>query len=225
MTLAKSMTMVLVGAVLSLALGFSGRSQTTAPTAKALSRITRLDITSRRPAFGGTSFGTVGPYEILIGTAYAVADPKARQNAGIVDIDNARRGTAGLIEYSFDFQILKPLDLNKGNRVLLYEVSNRGRGQLYAALNEGGLGYEANNAGNGFIMNAGYTYILSGWSSGTSGTANPPQVWADLPLAEQRTADHGHEHGRVDGAGFGWFWQVVVSGSDARSDKSKADVS
>ena len=74
------------------------------------------------------------------------------------------------------------MDLSKGNGVLLYEVSNRGRGQIYAALNEGGLGYEASNTGNSFIMNAGYTYVLSGWSSGANAAANPPQVWADLPV-------------------------------------------
>src|SRR5262245_7508931 len=130
MTLAKSVTIVLVGLILSSAVGFSGRTQTTSSTPKALSRVTRLDITSRRPAFGGKSFGTVGPYEILIGRAYAVADPKAAQNSPIVDVDKAARNAAGLVEYSFDFQILKPLDLNKSNRVLRYAVRNRGRGQL-----------------------------------------------------------------------------------------------
>ena len=182
MTLAKWVTTVVVVITLSAAVGLRGGSQTVSPSAaKALSRVTRLDITGRRPAFSGKSFGAVGPYEILIGRAHAIADPKAAQNAGIVDIDKAPRNAAGLIEYSFDIQILKPVDLNKGNGVMLYEVSNRGRGQLYAAYNEGGLGYEADNVGNGFIMNAGYTYLLSGWSSGASGTAN--QVWADLPIA------------------------------------------
>ena len=33
-------------------------------------------------------------------------------------------------------------------------------------------------------MNNGYTYVASGWMQGTSdGTANPPQLWADLPIA------------------------------------------
>jgi hypothetical protein len=151
--------------------------------AQPLSRVSTLNITSRRPAFGGKSFGTAGQYEILIGKARAFADPKSPQNAGIVDIDKTPRNAAGLIEYSFDVQILKPVDLNKSNGVLLYEVSNRGRGQLYAAYDEGGLGYDAGNSGNGFLMNNGYVYVLSGWSSGTSGTANPPQVWAALPTA------------------------------------------
>jgi len=152
--------------------------------AQTLSHVTTLKITNRRPAFGGKVFGTAGEYEILIGKAQAVADPKSPQNAGIVDIDNAPRNAAGSIEYSFDFQILKPVDLSKSNGVLLYEVSNRGRGQLYAAYNEGGLGYEAGNIGNGFLMDNGYVYVLSGWSSGTNGTASPPQVWADLPVAK-----------------------------------------
>ena len=42
------------------------------------SRVTRLDITSRETAFGGRSFGAVGAYEILLGTATAVADPAPR---------------------------------------------------------------------------------------------------------------------------------------------------
>jgi alpha/beta hydrolase family protein len=180
MTLAKWVTTVVVGITLSAAAGASGRSQTSSTSAPTRSRVSRLEITSRRSAFGGKSFGTAGPYEIIVGRAHAFADPKAAPNAVIVDIDKAPRDVMGLIEYSFDVQILKPVDLQKGNGVLLYEVSNRGRGQLYAALNDGGLGYEANNAGNGFIMNAGYTYVMSGWSSGA---ASPGQVWADLPIA------------------------------------------
>src|SRR5438093_8033284 len=101
MTLAKWVTTVVVGMTLSAAAGVSGRSQTaSSSTPNALSRVTRLDISSRRPAFGGKSFGTAGPYEILIGRAHAVADPKAVQNAGIVDIDRAPRNATGLIEYS-----------------------------------------------------------------------------------------------------------------------------
>ena len=151
--------------------------------AQPLSRISKITITSRRPAFDGKSFGAVGQYEILIGKVQALADPKSPQNSGIVDIDKAGRNRDGLIEYSFDVQILKPIDLMKSNGVLLYEVPNRGRGQLYAAYNEGGLGYEASNVGNAFLMNNGYSYVLSGWGAGNGGAANPPQVWADLPVA------------------------------------------
>src|SRR6266481_8193097 len=82
-------SLILVGGALSAAVSLN---------AQALSHVTRLNITSRRPAFDGKSFGTAGPYEILLGRAQALADPKATQNAGIADIDKAPRNTSGLIE-------------------------------------------------------------------------------------------------------------------------------
>lgn len=81
MKLAKWVTTVVVSVTLSAVAGVSGRSQTASPSApKALSRVTRLDITSRLPAFGGKSFGTAGPYEILIGRAHMPSPtPKPRR--------------------------------------------------------------------------------------------------------------------------------------------------
>ena len=64
-----------------------------------ISRVTRLDITSREPAFGGRSFGAVGQYEILLGTATAVADPGApprAQDRGYRERP-AQRGRAGRV--------------------------------------------------------------------------------------------------------------------------------
>jgi hypothetical protein len=62
------------------------------------SGVTRLDVVNRSPAFGGTSFGNVGPYELLIGRAKAVIDPGATLNTGIVDLDKAPRNADGLAE-------------------------------------------------------------------------------------------------------------------------------
>ena len=184
MTLARCVTALALGVALSGGVGVSGQSQAGSSSApKALSRVTTLDVTSRRPAFGGKPFGAAGTYEILIGTAHAVADPKAALNAGIVDLDKAPRNGAGLVDYSFDVHILKPVDVTKGNGVLLYEINNRANRPLYGYFDEGGPGYEAENAGNAFIMNNGYTYVASGWMHGTRGTANPPPLWAYLPIA------------------------------------------
>jgi hypothetical protein len=184
MMLARWVTAVTLGVALSGGVYVSGQSQAgSASSPKALSRVTRLDITSRRPAFGGKSFGTAGAYEILMGTAHAVADPKAALNAGIVDLDKAPRNAAGLVEYSFDVQILKPVDISKGNGTLLYEINNRSNRPLYGYWDEGGPGYEADNAGNGFLMNNGYTYVASGWMHGAKSAANPLQLWASLPIA------------------------------------------
>ena len=161
-----------------------GQPESQTPTAApAHSRVTQLDITSRQPAFGGRSFGEVGPYEILIGTATAVADSQAALNAGIVDLDKAPRNDAGLVEYSFEVQILKPVDITKGNGVMVYEVNNRGRNIVYGYFHGAGVGYATDNAGSGFLMNQGYTYVSSGWMHGTQGTGNPPPVLAYLPPA------------------------------------------
>ena len=72
-----------------LALFFSGSAiaQQSAP-ANGLG-ITRLVIAKRQIAFGGASFGTAGPYEILTGTAYGELDPRAPGNAGIVNMNRA----------------------------------------------------------------------------------------------------------------------------------------
>src|SRR6266446_4126651 len=184
MMLARWVTAVTLGVALSGGLQVNGQSQTGSASApKALSRVTKLDITSRHPAFGGKSFGAAGAYEILIGTAQAVADPKASLNAGIVDLDKAPRNAAGLVEYSFDVQILKPVDITKSNGTLLYEINNRANRPLYGYFDEGGPGYDGENAGNGFLMNNGYTYVASGWMHGTKGTANSLQLWAYLPVA------------------------------------------
>ena len=147
------------------------------------SRVTRLEITSRRPAFGGRVFGTVGTYEILVGTATAVADPREAQNAGIVDLDKAPRNAAGLVEYQFNVHILKPTDFTRSNGVLVYEINNRGRRIVYQYFNAGGTGYEAEDVGSGFLMNRGYTYVSSGWMHGTRGSDSTALLWADLPLA------------------------------------------
>lgn len=150
---------------------------------RAHSRVTRLDITSREPAFGGRSFGDVGAYEILLGTATAVADPHAPRNAGIVDLENAPRNADGVVEYTFEVDILKPVDTTRGNGVLVYEINNRGRNIVFGYFHEAGRGYAAENAGNAFLMNQGYTYVSSGWLHGAPGSGDPRPVLATLPPA------------------------------------------
>ena len=158
-------------------------AQESASPALAGSRVTRLDITSRGPAFGGRSFGAVGEYEILLGTATAVADPDAPRDAGIADLENAPRNADGLVEYTFEVDILKPVDITRGNGVLAYEVNNRGRNIVFGYFHEAGRGYAAGNAGSAFLMNQGYTYVSSGWLHGAPGAGDPRPVLATFPLA------------------------------------------
>ena len=183
-TLGALLGVVVGGGVTGNAWSQPPRSGTTVvESATVHSRVTALDITSRRPAFGGRAFGIVGSYEVLIGTATAVADPDAVLNAGIVDLDKAPRNAAGFVEYTFEVQILKPADMRNANGVLVYEVNNRGRNIVFGYFHGAGIGYEADHAGNGFLMNEGYTYVSSGWMHGAFGMGEPRRGLAHLPRA------------------------------------------
>lgn len=131
------------------------------------SHITRIQIDKvESPTFEGRSFGSVGTYEKLTGKAYGEVDPKDAIDKGITDIELAPRNARGMIEYSMDVFILKPLDLTKGNHRLLHHVNNRGNIGFLGSLNDGGganTPTKAADAGNGFLMRLGYTVISAGW--------------------------------------------------------------
>jgi hypothetical protein len=134
-----------------------------APGAK--SRVVRLQITRRDPFAGGIPFGTTGPYEKLVGTAYLELDPADPHNTIIQDITLAPRNAQGMVEYATDVYVLKPLDMRRGNGVVLYDVLNRG--------NKPALGFNAgvpsgndpDGAGDGFLQRKGYTIVWSGWQA------------------------------------------------------------
>src|SRR5262245_15174920 len=108
--------------------------------APADARVTKIQITEKQsPTFGGYAFKDVGPYEKIVGKAYGELDPKDPKNAIIVDIQLAPKNAKGMVEYAFDFYILKPIDLAKGNHKVMYEPPNRGR-KTHVALNRGAGG-------------------------------------------------------------------------------------
>ncbi|HKX29372.1 MAG TPA: alpha/beta hydrolase domain-containing protein [Blastocatellia bacterium] len=131
-------------------------------------RITRIVITRvESPTFEGATFGTVGQYEKLVGRAYGEVDPLDPRNSVIVDLNLAPRNSRGMVEYSTDVYILRPVDRSKGNRRLFFEINNRGNnlsfGQFNNATTGGNDPTAAADAGNGFLMRQGYTILWSGW--------------------------------------------------------------
>ena len=135
--------------------------------------IVRIDITGTSPAFGGKTFGKAGAYEKLVGRAYGEVDPALPQNAVITDLQLAPRNARGLVEYSMDFYILKPVDLKRGNHKLFAEIPNRG-GKLFGGFNNSSGGNDpgaAEQTEENFLMNMGYTIIWSGWDV-SAGTGN-----------------------------------------------------
>jgi hypothetical protein len=133
--------------------------------------ITRLEITRTEPFAGGAAFGEVGAYVKVVGVAHGELDPAAIANRAIVNVERAPRNARGLVEYALDFYIMRPADPLKGNRTLLYEVTNRGRKFLLSWLHEakdtspGAVNEPTSHehAGNGFAFRQGYTIVWSGW--------------------------------------------------------------
>jgi hypothetical protein len=128
-------------------------------------RITRIEITRvESPTFGGASFGTVGPYDKLVGRAFGEVDPRDAQNAVIQDLDLAPRNAHGMVEYSMDIYILTPHDPARGNGTIFYDAVNRGNKVVLGLFNSGAMGgNEPTGAGDGFLQNQGFTIVWSGW--------------------------------------------------------------
>jgi len=129
---------------------------------------------SQSPTFGGLSFGSVGQYEKLRGTAKGVLDPNDSRNRVITDIQFAPVNAKGMVEYSMDVFVLKPINLANGNQRLFFDFNNRGQMRL-GRLNQVDLNNEpttAADAGDGFVMKHGFAVAANGWDFGATGTAN-----------------------------------------------------
>jgi Alpha/beta hydrolase domain len=158
----------------------------TTPAAEA--RITAITVTTTEsPTFGGQSFGATGQYERVQGTLSGEVDPANPRNAVIVDIEHAPRNANGTVSYSVDFQILRPIDLSKGNHRIVFEPPNRGIPLMFSYLNSSpspNNKLTAGNPGNGFLMNQGYTIVEGAWDT-TVPVQNPasPLFGVTFPVA------------------------------------------
>jgi hypothetical protein len=155
-----------------------------APPAQA--RVTQVVIAATEsPTFGGKSFGAVGQYERISGQIVGEVDPADPLNAIIVDIGLAPKNPNGTVSYSTDFQILRPIDRTKGNKRLLYEITNRGRTNALETLNDSKTGNDpttSGEAGNGFLMRNGYVLLETGWDF--SAPRNGKLFTATVPVAK-----------------------------------------
>src|SRR5262245_8978250 len=98
-------------AVMTLVLGVA-----VAPVA---AEVVRIEVTSRTDLVDGQPFGAVGPYEKLSGRIFFAVDPTLPANRIITDIDKAPRNAAGKVEFSSDFYLIKPKQIDKGNGAVL----------------------------------------------------------------------------------------------------------
>jgi Alpha/beta hydrolase domain len=151
---------------LALLIGLAGMA---GPAAAKVIKLEVLRVES--PAFEGRSFGSVGTYDRVLARATVAVASDDPRNAVIVDIDRAPRNPDGLVEATADVEILAPTVADNGNRILLYDAVNRGRKLAFGFFNDapggGGDFAKAADAGNGFLMNRGYTLVWSGWQGDT----------------------------------------------------------
>jgi hypothetical protein len=128
--------------------------------------VTRLEITRREVVLQGQAFGAAGPYEKLVGRAHFALDPAQPANRGIVDLPLAPKNAAGLVEFSADFYILKPVDPGRGNGRLFYEAGNRGTKRILPVFQNATTADDPASAaefGTGALMAQGFTLAWMGW--------------------------------------------------------------
>jgi hypothetical protein len=152
--------------------------------------VVRIVVEQTRTFAGGQAFGDVGPYERLDGTVYFEVDPRDPLNAGIVNLDKAPKNPNGKVGFSSPFFILKPRDMSRGNRKILYGINNRGnkldlawrtiRPQNPPTSNDP---LTAADAGDGLLFRLGYTYVDAGWQ-GNVAPGNDRLV-PNLPVATE----------------------------------------
>jgi hypothetical protein len=145
----------------------------------------RLSIKRSEPAFGEKSFGEVGCYELIGGEFIGELDVDDARNNPINDLKLAKRNSAGKVEYSVDFCILRPKRLDNWNGKLIVEVTNRGN-RLFGPLNAAprGNGMDTpEKAGDAFFLSQGYCVAWNGWDP--SAKVGDERLTARLPIALQ----------------------------------------
>src|SRR3954453_20837296 len=131
-------------------------------------RVIRVEIASRTDVLNGAAFGTTGACERLTGRVYFSVPVANPHNSRIVDLKNAVNLKHGEVEFSADFVALRPKDPHKSNGSMLLENPNRGHSRILALV-DGGDWDAASNAGDGWLLRHGFTYVSLGWQWDAAG--------------------------------------------------------
>ncbi|MEC9095579.1 MAG: hypothetical protein VX776_03035, partial [Planctomycetota bacterium] len=201
----------------------------TGSTRQVHAKVEKFEITSKTLFAEGKEFGETGTYDLLRGRVYFALDPALRQNKQVVDLEFVTPDSDGLVRFFADLIILTPTEADKSSGVVLYDVNNRGNLRTLDFFNnaKGGnsLDTEA-HAGNGFLMNHGWTVISSGWDGELlAGTSRlklyPPTLGKEITgmVRYEFTLGEGKDDGAITGAGHGAFQYDELTLSEATLTK------
>lgn len=149
------------------------------------SEVVRTIVRERVSFAGGHAFGKAGAYEKIVGRFELEVDPAAAINAKIADLKLAPRNSRGRVAFKTDFFLLKPIDMRRSNRRILYEVNNRGNKLMLGGFDDRGGNNPSTPAdsGNGFLFRQGYVLLWSGWNGDVAPGEN--KLLIDLPVATE----------------------------------------
>ena len=188
-----------------------------APTLDA--QVVRVEIDERAPFAGGHAFGDTGPYEKIVGRLHIEVDPKGPANARVSDLGLVPTNERGRVEVWTDFFLLKPVDPARGNGRLLYDVANRGNKVALGTFN-GGRGNDpatAADAGDGFLMEEGYSILWSGWSGDVAAGNDRVQIGVPVARNADGSAIVGRIYAELESTVYGlYIANVLEPDSDAR---------
>lgn len=198
----------------------------------ARAEVVRVEITDRSPFADGKVFGQVGSYERIKGRIFLETDPNHAANERICDLQRTPRNARGKVESWTDFFLLKPVEPEKGNGHLLYDVNNRGNMLALETLNDGERSNDPKtdaHAGNGFLMRQGFSVLWCGWN-GDVQADETQRLLCGLPVAtENGRTITGRAHLEISSAervfsrAFSWSpWGVGAAYPSVSLDNADA---
>lgn len=134
-----------------------------------------LRIDSRQISNHSIEGSKYGSYEILKGVVFFQLDPDDPANSMITDLRHAPLNTQGMIEFSAEFELHKPLDAQAGNHKLIYFASNRGR--------KIGSGFFSVYLDYNWLYSKGYSYVWCGWNADVPPDSSLLNIF--LPIASK----------------------------------------
>ncbi|MGF1598651.1 MAG: alpha/beta hydrolase domain-containing protein [Acidimicrobiales bacterium] len=144
--------------------------------------MTELEVVERRPfAIDGVS----GAFERIDGVAHYAVDPEAPGDAAIVDLALAPRGDDGLVHFTGDVTVVRPLDGGRGTAVV--EMPNRGRRTAMGLFNRAPAVIEPTpeiDPGDGFLFRHGFTVAWCGWQWDIP-AGDPARMGLRAPVVER----------------------------------------